>query len=75
MAGTIVRSRSESLKGLRLRTFNLTAELSREPGYRSQYCDWLRAGRRKGRTSSPGRVCQAHPISYPMGTGAKAAGA
>jgi hypothetical protein len=27
-----------------------------EPGYRSRYSDWLRAGRRRGRNSSPGRV-------------------
>jgi hypothetical protein len=27
-----------------------------EPGYRSWYCDWLRAGRPRGRSSSPSRV-------------------
>jgi hypothetical protein len=28
----------------------------REPGYRSRYNDWLRAGCLRGRSSSPGRV-------------------
>jgi hypothetical protein len=30
--------------------------LLREPGERSRYSDWLRAGRRRGRSSSPRRV-------------------
>jgi hypothetical protein len=46
-----------------------------------RYSDWLRAGRPRGRSSSPGRsknfsflhVVQtgsgAHPVSYPAGTG------
>jgi hypothetical protein len=46
----------------------------RELGDRNQYSDWLRAGRPKGRSSSPGRVKNS------MGTGGsipggKAAGA
>jgi hypothetical protein len=50
-----------------------------EPGKRSQYSDWLRAGRLRGRSSSPGRFknflhvvqtdSEVHPISYPMSTG------
>jgi hypothetical protein len=52
-----------------------------EPAQRSRYSDWLRAGRPRGRSSSPGRGqefsllhvvhpdCGAHPASYPMGTG------
>jgi hypothetical protein len=31
-----------------------------EPGYRSRYSDWLRAGRPRGRGSSPGRVKNFH---------------
>jgi molybdopterin biosynthesis enzyme len=57
---------------------------------RSQYSDWLQAGRLRGRSSSPSRVKNflhvaqtrsgAHPTSYPMDTGGsfsggKAAGA
>jgi hypothetical protein len=30
--------------------------LFQEPGYRSRYSDWLRAGRLRGRSSNPGRV-------------------
>jgi hypothetical protein len=43
------------------------------------YRDWLRAGRHRSRSSSPGKVKNllhvvqtgsgAHPTSYPMGTG------
>jgi hypothetical protein len=47
-----------------------------EPRSRSRYSDWLRAGRPRGRSSSPGRVkdfvqsgSEVHPTSYPMGTG------
>jgi hypothetical protein len=49
-----------------------------EPEQRSRYSHWLRAGRTKGRSSSPGRaknssllhvVVVAHPASYSMGTG------
>jgi hypothetical protein len=52
-----------------------------EPGLCSQYSDWLRAGRLRGRSSSPGRVKNVlfsksskpplgvHPTSYPMDTG------
>jgi hypothetical protein len=47
----------------------------------SRYSDWLRAGRPRGWSSSPGRVKNflfstgygAHPGSYPVGTGGKAA--
>jgi hypothetical protein len=49
----------------------------------SVYSDWLRAGRPMDRTSNPGRVknfphviltgCGAHPGSFLMGTGGKAA--
>jgi hypothetical protein len=57
----------------------------REPGWGSQYSDWLRAGRLKSQCSSPGRVKNflfstssipalgAHPASYSMGIGGKAA--
>jgi hypothetical protein len=52
----------------------------KEPGGRSRYSDWLRAGLQRGRSSSPGRVKNSllhavetgsggHPASYPMGTG------
>jgi hypothetical protein len=50
-----------------------------EPGYRSRYSDWPRAGRPRVRISSPGRVknflyvvqtgSEVHPTSYPMGAG------
>jgi hypothetical protein len=30
--------------------------LNQEPRWRSRYSDWLRAGRRRGQSSSPGRV-------------------
>jgi hypothetical protein len=46
--------------------------------YRSRYSDWLRNGRLRGRSSSPGTVknflhvvqtsSEVHPTSYPMGT-------
>jgi hypothetical protein len=50
-----------------------------EPGYRSRYSDWLRAGRLRVRSSSPGRFknsllkivqtgSEVHPTTYPMGT-------
>jgi hypothetical protein len=49
------------------------------PGKRNRYSDWLRAGRLRGRSSSPGReknflqIVQTgsgvHPTSHPMGTG------
>jgi hypothetical protein len=55
-----------------------------KPGQLSRYSDWLRAGRPLGRNSIPGRVknfvhdvktgSEAHPASYPKGTGSKAAG-
>jgi hypothetical protein len=37
---------------------NLYAPVSnkQEPGWCSQYSDWIRAGRPRGRSSSPGRV-------------------
>jgi hypothetical protein len=31
-----------------------------EPGWRSRHSDWLRAGRPRGRSSSPGRVKNFH---------------
>jgi hypothetical protein len=49
-----------------------------EPGYHSRYSDWLRAGRLRGWSSSPGRVSflhvvqtgsGVHPTTYPIGTG------
>jgi hypothetical protein len=50
-----------------------------EPGYRSRYSDWLRAGRLRGRSSSPDTIKNflysiqtgsgAQPATYPMGTG------
>jgi hypothetical protein len=50
----------------------------------SRHSDWLRAGRPRGRSSSPGRAknflhvvhtgSEVHPTSYPMDTGGKAAG-
>jgi hypothetical protein len=59
----------------------LSSTVNWESGYRSQYSDWLRAGRPRGRSSSPGRVMnfflldvvhtgsRVHPISFGMGTG------
>jgi hypothetical protein len=54
------------------------------PGQRSQYSDWLRAGRPRGRGSSTGRVKNfvhvvqdgygVHPTSYSMVTGALSPG-
>jgi hypothetical protein len=57
-----------------------------EPGQRSGYSDWLRAGRPRSGSSSPGsqefyllHIVQtgsgAHPASYPIGTRSKEAGA
>jgi hypothetical protein len=50
----------------------------------SRYSDWLRAGRPRGRSSSPGRIKNflqvfqtgsgVHPTSYQMGTGALSPG-
>jgi hypothetical protein len=52
------------------------AQLRRE--YRSRYSYWLRAGRPRGRSSSPGRIKNFHlsfrPASYPIDIGGKAAG-
>jgi hypothetical protein len=55
-----------------------------EPGKRSRYIDWLRAGRPRDRSSSPGRVKNflqvvqigsgVHRTSYPMGTGGSFSG-
>jgi hypothetical protein len=52
---------------------------NKEPEQRSRYSDWLRAGRPRGRSSSPGRVktflhvvqtgSVVHPASCLMGTG------
>jgi hypothetical protein len=39
-----------------LSIFTSTAQIIREPGQRSLYSDWLRAGRPRNRSSSPGRV-------------------
>jgi hypothetical protein len=53
--------------------------MSLEPEERSLYSEYLRHGRSKGQSSSPGRVKNflhvvqtgpgVHPISYTMGTG------
>jgi hypothetical protein len=58
--------------------------LAEEQGKRSRYSDWLRAGRLRGRSSSPGSVknflhvvqtgSDVHPTSYPICTGAFFAG-
>jgi hypothetical protein len=54
-----------------------------EPGLRSRYSDWLRAGRPRSQSSSPGRAknfhhvhtgSDVHPTSYPLDTGDNAAG-
>jgi hypothetical protein len=62
-------------------------ERSEESGYRSLYSDWLRAGRPRDRSSSPGRVKNVffstsprpalgvHPAFSQMCTGGKAVGA
>jgi hypothetical protein len=61
---------------------NLTNNFSirTKPGQRSRYSDWLRAGRLRGRSSSPDKVknfslpqivqtgSRVHPTSYPKGT-------
>jgi hypothetical protein len=39
-----------------LKFFPIFLSLSEDPGYRSRYSDCLRAGRSRGRSSSPGRV-------------------
>jgi hypothetical protein len=39
-----------------LRNFCYIIIFPREPGLRSWYSDWLRAGRTRGRSSSPSRV-------------------
>jgi hypothetical protein len=51
---------------------------NKEAEWLSRYSEWLRAGRQRGRSSSPGRgknflhsftPVVAHPVSYPIGTG------
>jgi hypothetical protein len=58
----------------------IASKTAKEQGWRSRYSDWLRAGRQRGRSSSPGKVknfLSPHrrdrfwgpPASYPVGTG------
>jgi hypothetical protein len=76
--------------GHELSTTEMKPFLCSYPILRSRYRDWLRAGSRRGRSSSPGRVKNflhvaqtgsgLHPASYPTDTGGsfpggKAAGA
>jgi hypothetical protein len=63
---------------------SLPLHVSAEPRWRSRYSDWLRAGRPRGRSSSPGSVKNflqvvqtgsgAHPVSYPKVRGAPSPG-
>jgi hypothetical protein len=55
--------------------------LREQPGERSRYSVWLRAGRPRGRSSSPGMsknfhfsTSGVHQTSYPMGTGGSCPG-
>jgi hypothetical protein len=86
----LVTSTQGATEGNMHNTIYMYTPVTKEPGYRSRYNHWLRAGRLRGRNSSPGwvknfiHVVQTGsgilPVSYPMGTGSslpggKAAGA
>jgi hypothetical protein len=47
---------SPFLPSIAYRTYGIFPTHAREPGYRSRYSDWLRAGRQRGRSSSPGGI-------------------
>jgi hypothetical protein len=72
---------SEPMSQLSIRIFTImflvNSSIISEPGLRSRYSDWLRAGRPRGRNLSQEfslfhvvhAGSGAHPDSYPMGTG------
>jgi hypothetical protein len=50
------------------RSVYISTRKTREPGQRSRYSDWLRAGRPRGRSSGPGRgkICFFSMSSRPV---------